>query len=450
MSDKEIKSKFDQFIENLKEKYWLPILVATFVLFLLSLLANIFQLVDSASFTSIIRRINETLGSYTFNIPTFVILFICLSLGFFWLKERSLRKHLETDPNSLNQKFLTMTEEIKKLIKISNQRLIENSSVNNLDTIGGFYSKFQDLLVNSKNSLICVCGVNREWAYKLVFSVFISKIANNIIIILCSPEEMKQKRFKLLSSLGCELISMNENYFADNFRGVIVNPHDKSDCHAILIHKDSQPIYGNYYFGPFDFHAINLFFRGIDELGNISNLMSTYRLGNFTPTLKTETEESVIERMPSISFYRNAGFEFRNISVNDAIPVSGFVEEFKYNQIKELFETYKKQHSNLFVPLAITLKDNYQSTVLPPVLEEKEGKLFVAEGHTRLYYHWVSNPDIPIRVIIVKGVDKGFTKEPTTWDNIGIKLDKDPLGENAKPLARNIEGQFRDEILDKL
>jgi len=446
--------KFDQFVENIKIKHGTLIFVIGAILFPISILANFFQLWDSASFAAIIKILYEAVTAITVGFPTIAVSIVAIFAGLFWFKERALRKALEssswnTSKEALSESLQEISEEIKRTIRISHSGAQNSELVKNLETVGSFYSKFQYLLVTSKNSLICVCGVNREWTYKLVFSVFVSRTRGNRIFILCTAEEKEQKRFRLLASLGCVLKVVDEACFSDKFRGVIVNPSDHSDCHAILIHKDAQPIYGNYYFGPFDAHAINLFFRSVEELIGM-NESKDEAAEDFIPCLEGETEKSVLERMLNVSFYRNGVFEFREVLVSDTIPVSSFIEQFKYNQVRELFETFKRQGVSLFNPQTIKLRNGLSSTILPPVLEEKKGLLYVAEGHTRLYYQRFTNPEIPVRVLVVKNIEEKFSREPSTWDQVEIKIDKEPYGENAGPYARNIEGQFRDEILDRL
>jgi hypothetical protein len=247
-----------------------------------------------------------------------------------------------------------------------------------------------------------------------------------------------------LSSLGCKINFVDEEKIRRNFRGVIAAPNSKVSCQAIYLFDDQNPIFANHYYGETYFPAIKLFFREVEECLNLPT-WSIERNGQLlTPEIDNETEQSILDRMKKITFYRDASFEFREVTIDEIIPVSSFVEKFKLNQAREIFQMYKRKNLPMFHPIAIKFANGSSSTILPPVLEEKNGRLYVAEGHSRLYYLWKQDCKSKVRVIVVQGVDKFFTTIPTVWDKVILSPDKIPQGENGQLLARNIEGQFRD------
>lgn len=440
MDDDVVKRKFDERLEKLKRKHWLIITGGLVVSFFISLMANIVQLIDSETLTGILNRL-KGLGSIPIVAALLAVIVptgICLAL---WYKERTLRKHLEEEKEEYsaraNQNFPEVKEEVKEEIR-------EITPSDQIRTKGEFYILLQQLLVSHKESSIYIVELHREWIYKFVFSLFISTCHKNRIAVLSQRRVEDEKRNRLLTSLGCELIFIDEESVRGKFKGVIVDPDKKASCQAICLLDNADPIYAVHYYGEAHAPAIKHFYREIEGLLHTTSSIPRQSAQLSPPHLRKETEQSILDRMHKITFYRNAEFEFKEVCVEDVTPVSSFVETFKFRQAHEIIEIYRRQVVPKFQPMSIQFANGKTSTILPPILEEKNEKLYVAEGHSRLYFLWRQEPKTRVRVIVVKGVNQGFTTTPTKWDKVVLTADKIPLGENGQLLARNIEAQFRD------
>ena len=439
MSDDIVKKKFDEGVEKLKRKHWLLITGCLALFFLLSLLANIFQLIDSANFKELFRKLNG-LGSVPIvaALPAFILLaVVCLV---FWSKERTVRKHLEEEKSDyflkVNQNLLGVKEEIKEIRELT--------LTDQVGTKGEFYALLQHLLVSHKGSSIYIVDLHREWSYKFVFSLFISRCQTNRIVVLSQERTEDEKRNRLLTSVGCELYFIDESSLKDKFKGVIVDPDKNASCQAIRLLDNADPTYAVHYYGESHFPVVRLFCKEISGLIEPSSVNQGQREELPTPSVSEDSEQAILDGMQKITFYRNADFEFRDVSVADVTPVSSFVEIFKFRQAQEILDTYKRKQVSKFKPMLIQFGNNKTSTILPPILEERNGKLYVAEGHSRLYCVWTQDSKARVRVIVVKGIKEGFTTVPTEWDKVILTHNKIPLGENGQLLARNIEAQYRD------
>lgn len=440
MDDDIVKKKFDERLEKLKRKHWLLITGGLAVFFVLSLIANIVQLIDSDSFTGVLNKL-KGLGTIPIVAALPAVILLAAIFWTCWYKERTLRKHLEKEKEEyltrINQNFHDVKQELK-------EELREISLSDQLRTKGEFYILLQHLLVTHRESSIYIVDLHREWIYKFVFSLFISTCQKNRVIVLSQKRTEDEKRNRLLTSLGCELIFIDEKSLKGKFKGVIVDPDKKASCQAICLLDYADPIYATHYYGEPYFPAIKHFFREVEGLLKTSNWIPKQSGELFSPQLCQETEQSILEGMQKITFYRNAEFEFREVRVEEVIPVSSFVETFKFHQAHEIIETYKRKGVPKFQPMSIQFANDRTSPILPPILEERHERLYIAEGHSRLYSLWKQEPKTKVRVLVVKGVDQGFTTTPTEWDKVVLTPNKIPLGENGHLLARNIEGQFRD------
>ncbi|MBK8723404.1 MAG: hypothetical protein IPL95_14405 [Saprospiraceae bacterium] len=144
----------------------------------------------------------------------------------------------------------------------------------------------------------------------------------------------------------------------------------------------------------------------------------------YVPKIVKISEQEIRDAFSYVPMYKlnNCKFSVVEVEAISTLPQSdNLVREYKIKQISLLDRMYEDLNIDLYEPTAIVLKNKKKHIIVPPVLEEKEGKLYVAEGHTRLYIH--KDNKKKIKCVKVVGIIDPLPCEPTTWDKIVIAPD---------------------------
>ena len=135
------------------------------------------------------------------------------------------------------------------------------------------------------------------------------------------------------------------------------------------------------YSSPNDSHAIKAITTTIDSSRDFKGFQ-------FEPKIDVVDEKELFDKMKNVSQYASANIQFsiKRINVEDVFFLTQHVKGYKLRQIKSIINLYEKNDITLFRPTKICYKDNRYTLVGIPVIEEINGKQFVIEGNTRLYY----------------------------------------------------------------
>lgn len=305
---------------------------------------------------------------------------------------------------------------------------------------GQFYGRLQEMLVNARKRVLII-GLEKEWIFPLVISIFVARDKDVTIDVI--NYSTYHERYRLLELLGCNVYHADREKLKLPIEGVLADPKQILFCCAALHNpREKENIYGKYYYGSLDHFAIRSTYEqscAIVECASKSsdgNETLNEAQQNFAPEMVPVKEEELISRMKSIRFYGSASIKFEDVLVDDVYPVSNYVVKFKLVQILELMRIYKEKGWELFHPCAIKLKNGNESIVIPPVIEEHDGKLYIAEGHSRFYILRQKGMKT-VKAIVVRGVVKDLPLKPTTWKKVEVVDEKHE--HRTLELARHIE-----------
>ena len=102
--------------------------------------------------------------------------------------------------------------------------------------------------------------------------------------------------------------------------------------------------------------------------------------------IKSETPKEVINKLKTISFYKDTNVSFKKVKIKDLRFITKHVLGYKYRQIDVIFKLYKKQNIDLFSPASLCIGGGKKSLIGPPVVEIHGHDMYVIEGNTRCLY----------------------------------------------------------------
>ncbi len=300
------------------------------------------------------------------------------------------------------------TSKVENENKEKGQMLIESE--------GELYEEYRLILSSSIDKVYFIVN-QREWIFPLVISLASArKRGLNIYVAYyyTSVSEKDSVRIKLLTELGCQVVVKNVNE-KPPFLGVISNPNSKN--YSKLVIQPSSEINrfssAKKYLGTYDFEFIELAYHSIKDL------FSYNILDDFRPKIEKISFEVLISKMKNVPFYQNCTFELKRVQAHNLIPLTKYVREFKLNQINSLIQFYEEASLDLFEPCCITTKKGENQALIPPVLEEHNGELYVAEGHTRTL-HCLNNKIDEFYALVVKGCKSPLASKPNRWGDVKI------------------------------
>jgi hypothetical protein len=293
---------------------------------------------------------------------------------------------------------------------------------------GQFFERTLQLFFGAQERVI-VSGLAKDWVFHLVVAVYIARRKQIRFDIICADGH--HERYRLLELLGCRVHRVE----AVNVEGVLADPAEIRHARALLrCPRPSENIAGRYYHSSPDWFAINSSFQS----ALTSMVIAPDTEGEeFAPQLQAVPHETLIGALTRVPFYRDARVTIEEVSLNDTFPSSRFIARYKLIQVAKLVEVFEQERWPLFRPCGIALANAKTSLVIPPVLEEHDGKLYVAEGHTRLYFLRTRLQHSKVVAAVVRGVTKPLPLEPTHWRNV-TEVDLKDEHRNAE-LARYIE-----------
>lgn len=153
----------------------------------------------------------------------------------------------------------------------------------------------------------------------------------------------------------------------------------------------------------------------------------------FIPRLVTYDKEKLESQLKqNEGFYRATGVTLTlesNVEIDSFQMCSRYMRQYKFTQIGNLVEMYKKEGLDLFGPIAVELKDKSLSLITPPVVEEHGSTRVVIEGHTRSLFCYLNGMN-SIMCLVARNVNAQLPADP-----VEIKLAR-VVSQELKPEER--------------
>lgn len=136
---------------------------------------------------------------------------------------------------------------------------------------------------------------------------------------------------------------------------------------------------------------------------NVPSLGTPYQtVGNSAIGIKQVSDAAIISMIQQEPLYQGASLIFETVALKDVEYLTKYVLNYKYINIELIHQLYQDANLPPFSAAAIDLGQK-ESLVGPPVLEERDGKLYVIEGNTRCFY-CMRNGIETIEAIVVRNV----------------------------------------------
>jgi len=304
-----------------------------------------------------------------------------------------------------------------------------------IKTEGEFLVRFQRLLVEAKSEII-ICGLEEFWIFPLLISLVIAR-SKNVKVKVINFKDFRE-RYRLLQYLGCEVFMCSGVQDEDRFACVLMDPTDVRGGRAIaysLRRREKDNIFGRYYLNYIDYYTIVGLYNHVNSLINSGSCRS---LGvvDHKPRFQRYQDALLIGKMKKCRFYQGADIKIEEVNVNKIVPLSRYIYKYKLSQLNDFLGYYKERGWAYFTSIGITLSNGKVSPIVPPVVEQRNGKYYIVEGHTRIY-KMRELGERRIRAVVVRNVNEPFPSSPTKWKKISVDYDKHQ--ERNPEYARYIE-----------
>jgi len=284
-------------------------------------------------------------------------------------------------------------------------------------TEGQFLERFHIFLVSARDC-IRVVGLTKDWIFPLVLSVFAARRRGVKIEVMCI--DGTHERYRLLEYLGCTVHRVASvpvsGVLSD--AGDILHSRVAMECPR----RQRENIFGRYYYGSLDWHAIN----SVDTRFSaaIPTTDRALAVGDaYVPDLVEVQDDLLVERLSRVRAYDGSKIALEDVAIGTLFPVSTQVLKYKLLQVEHLLHMYQSRGWSLFRSCGIELKNGEISLLVPPVIEEHDGKLCIAEGHTRLY-RLRQKGVTTVRVAVVRSVAQRLPMPPGKWSDVEVTDDK--------------------------
>ena len=283
-----------------------------------------------------------------------------------------------------------------------------------------------------------VLADDADFVRHLIITLIATRLRGATIRLAYFPkttEDAEPRLLDLLRGLGV-FVHVHPPSSPPPLTGAFFDPLSSSDC-AFLIRLSGLERHGivaKVYAAPTDTAVIRATFESC-----VSALPEAV-MSDFQPFLQKADIGKIISRLKSRSHYRNAAFDYREVSPEEVFPQKQQIRRFKHNQVRLLRSLYDRERHVHYEALQVVLRGGGFSFITPPVLEQHNGRLIIAEGHTRLFCSR-DHGDKGVMALVARNVASPLPSEASEWASVAV-IDGDvDGGENPEKLlyARKIE-----------
>ena len=235
-----------------------------------------------------------------------------------------------------------------------------------------------------KNDRVVVADKNTRWSWDLFLTLIKWKRDGSGITIYTLKDiipayrEEEEARRRMFAYLGVEVrlvdsLPVNGYFFMKNgfWRAVVFNRGSYGD-----------KFLSKYYHNKIDHLLIDTIMTKLSSAPH--TLHEQLSLGGIS--VKSESEELIIEKLKTVSFYRDAKICFKRVRVEELLFITQYILGHKYRQIDVLYELYSKYSLEPFAAASIPLANGKDSLISPLVAEVHNGQMYIVSGDTRCFY----------------------------------------------------------------
>lgn len=265
-------------------------------------------------------------------------------------------------------------------------------------------------LCEDRFSEVFVSMKNTEWVWDLFPILWKWRYEKTKVNVVCSQSLSnntdEKARRRLLAHMGCDVriidvLPLSGFFFSlhkDLWKGLVIS-HGKDEKQISRFYNKEE----------------NDFLLGcsIEKILSMSSLeYPSLMSSTLRPRLQIIEENILFTKLIQISFYHNAFFSVVDINPSSLYTMSKYIYHHKYLNSEYLNRIYNYENIELYAPAEITIANDKTSIVVPPICEERDGKVIIVDGKARCYYalrHNITN----IKVVMVRNVQERLASNNT-------------------------------------
>lgn len=281
-----------------------------------------------------------------------------------------------------------------------------------------FYSQLSEISLNEDNDLkeIYIVSSNNEWCREL-FPLILGWHSQGVKVeVYCEAVKAKEAesenaRRRMLCRFGIPLFVLSTPL---PFTGYFIK---RSGGRWEAIMADKSTGFGKYYHDSIDKPLIDASFKFLASL-RFTEQPSMLSAGEKIE-LKPIPDNIVLDNLRKEPIYNTATMSYETVNLKNVLFLTEYILNYKYLNIELMYHLYADCHLEPFSAATI-VAGTKDSVVGPPVLEERDGQLYVIEGNTRCFYN-LRNGLETIRAIVVRNVTAPFpTKKAFTYRDLTL------------------------------
>lgn len=308
------------------------------------------------------------------------------------------------------------------------------SQQSKVNIFGDYFKSYNEIANSnaSKVNEVIISDVNTYWVYEL-FPTLLGWNRENASVTVLVKENNDDPdhgpyRQRLLKSMGCRLIELKDL----PLRGIIINGENVYDNSFALVFNEKGPseltYHSKLYQGEEDFKVISILRR---TCLSACPPAAAHKWTKGGISLEQVQKNKLIDQLKNVKQYSLPDVEFalQEVEVTSLMFLTKYVRGFKFRQIHNLFQVYRINSVEPFLPAELILPDGKSTLVCPPVVEKLGDKLYVIEGNTRLTYAY-KNGIKKLFCIVVSGVSAPLPSSGSYGIHEILITDKEKLGGN--------------------
>lgn len=325
--------------------------------------------------------------------------------------------------DAISSECLTILAKIKRINSDDSRKktLSDNPNFGICVHEANMFSELVQLISEANEKLVFYITCNeRLIVFDLFIAILYARLNRVTIDIHYFPQIQKHTNsysIEIFKQLGC---NTKEYPIGESPSTIAFIADPENEDYGKMIVKTERftrkNVYAYSYKGSIHFQAIKSVSNDFQKLPLLS--------AEYIPTIQRVSEIEIEKAFENIPLYKqnNCVVSVVDVAVTDTFPqADNLVREFKIKQIALLNKIYFKFNFDMYEATNVVLANGKKHLIVPPVLEEQNGKLLVAEGHTRLFMNKDSSKKI--KCVKIVGMTMGLPSEPTKWDKIQIAPD---------------------------
>jgi len=307
-------------------------------------------------------------------------------------------------------------------------------------TYGDFLSYLQERL--QRNRELIVSHMTDDWSVNLLASICLFRTAGGRFLVN-DESPHKQRRFLLLRALGCSVASVART--ESEFVGVVydgLNPRDGE----IFTYSD-----GTFRSSKYHKH------RAIDDPVVVRVCHGQAAAPHVGASINRPLVVDLFDHAEMVDLVRRADFyagkrvSIEPVEIDSLIPTQAEVAPFKVAQGEQILRFYERHKWQPFEPIAARLGPAGASSLVPPVAERRDGKLYLVDGHSRVMATRQFSARRQIMMIIVQDV---LTPLPGTalqdWSNVRLAHGEHEVRPEPAVYARRVDRAVHAALIERL